>query len=60
VEAIDGPIMLNECVAGNGACVFSDDCPMQPIWCDAQAELVRRLKSTSFATFLSVEPAAVA
>ena len=52
VEAIDGPILLNECVAGNGACTFGDDCPMQPIWCDAQSELVQRLRSTTFDTFL--------
>jgi DNA-binding IscR family transcriptional regulator len=54
VEAIDGPILLNECVSDNGACSFGNDCPMKPIWCDAQAELVQRLKSTSFAQFLTV------
>jgi Rrf2 family protein len=48
VEAIDGPILLNECVGDNGTCTFSDDCPMHPIWCDAQVELVKRLKSTTF------------
>ncbi len=52
VEAIDGPILLNECVAGNGACTFGDNCPMQPIWCDAQSELVQRLRSTTFDTFM--------
>lgn len=52
VEAIDGPILLNECVAENGACTFGDDCPMRPVWCDAQAELVKRLRGTSFANFL--------
>jgi Rrf2 family protein len=53
VEAIDGPILLNECVSGNGDCNFGDDCPMRPVWCDAQAELVERLKATSFAEFLT-------
>ena len=52
VEAIDGPILLNECVSENGACTFGDDCPIGPIWCEAQAELVERLKATSFAYFL--------
>jgi Rrf2 family protein len=52
VEAIDGPILLNECVAANGACTFGDDCPMRPVWCDAQAELVDRLKNTTFAEFV--------
>ncbi|HBX70434.1 MAG TPA: Rrf2 family transcriptional regulator [Chloroflexi bacterium] len=49
VEAIDGPILLNECVSDAGACTFSSDCPMQPIWCEAQKDLVGRLKTTSFA-----------
>jgi Rrf2 family protein len=52
VEAIDGPILLNECVSPNGVCTFGDDCPMRPIWCDAQAELVDRLKATTFDRFL--------
>ncbi len=48
VEAIDGPILLNDCVANHGACVFGDSCPIQPIWCEAQSELVTRLGSTTF------------
>ncbi|PWH16938.1 MAG: Rrf2 family transcriptional regulator [Anaerolineae bacterium] len=48
VEAIDGPIMLNECVGDSGSCKFSDDCPMHPIWCEAQHELVQKLKNTTF------------
>lgn len=52
VEAIDGPILLNECVAGSGVCVFGDTCPIRPIWCDAQAELVTRLRTTTFEEFL--------
>ena len=49
VEAIDGPIYLNECVADRGAsCVFGEDCPMRPVWCEAQSKLVDILKSTTF------------
>ncbi|MFM8321498.1 MAG: RrF2 family transcriptional regulator [Chloroflexota bacterium] len=57
VEAIDGPILLNECAGSAGVCTFGDDCPMKPVWCDAQAELVFRLRSTTFDRFLSVSPA---
>ena len=53
VEAIDGPIMLNECVSGNGTCNFNDNCPMRPIWCETQTELVLRLKATTFDRFLT-------
>jgi len=51
VEAIDGPILLNECV-GNGGCTFGEDCPMKPVWCDAQLELVERLNTTTFDQFI--------
>jgi len=51
VEAIDGPILLNDCVADSGACQFSDECPMRPIWCEAQIDLVNKLKTTSFNMF---------
>lgn len=51
VEAIDGPILLNECVAEHGVCVFGDSCQIRPVWCDAQAELVQTLKETTFDKF---------
>ena len=53
VEAIDGPIQLNECVGNTGACTFEDNCPIKPVWCDAQDELVTRLKGTNFSQMLS-------
>lgn len=56
VEAIDGPIQLNECVGNNGACTFDHDCPIKPVWCDAQDELVSRLRNTNFQQML-VQPA---
>jgi Rrf2 family protein len=48
VEAIDGPIRLNECVGEDGGCTFDTDCPLRPVWCDAQDELVKRLRGTTF------------
>jgi len=51
VEAIDGPIYLNECVADSNLCVFESDCPVKPIWGDAQAQLVSRLRETKFDSF---------
>jgi Rrf2 family protein len=56
VEAIDGPIQLNECVGDSGVCTFEDKCPIKPVWCDAQDELVTRLRNTNFADML-VQPA---
>lgn len=51
VEAIDGPIALNECVNDIEACSFGEECPLRPVWCDAQDELVTRLRNTNFAQF---------
>jgi len=52
VEAIDGPIQLNECVGEKGKCTFGNECPLQSVWCEAQDELVKRLKSTNFSDLL--------
>jgi Rrf2 family protein len=48
VEAIDGPIRLNECVTNPTACPFGADCDIHVVWCEAQAELVNRLRHTTF------------
>lgn len=53
VEAIDGPIQLNECVGETGACLFDHQCPLRSVWCDAQEELVKRLRGTNFAELMS-------
>jgi Rrf2 family protein len=53
VEAIDGPILINECVADGGTCVFGDSCLMRPVFCDAQSELVGRLERTTFGQVLN-------
>lgn len=53
VEAIDGPIQLNECVGDNVSCTFDNDCPIRSVWCEAQDELVARLRKTDFAQLLA-------
>ncbi|HUI87775.1 MAG TPA: Rrf2 family transcriptional regulator [Anaerolineales bacterium] len=52
VEAIDGPIQLNECAGEEGKCTFGDECPLHSVWCEAQSELVKRLKATNFADLI--------
>jgi Rrf2 family protein len=53
IEAIDGPIMLNECAGENSSCNFDHECPLRPVWCDAQEELVKRLRGTNFEMLMS-------
>jgi Rrf2 family protein len=48
VEAIDGPIQLNECVGTNNTCTFVKDCLVYPIWLDAQKSLEISLRDTCF------------
>ena len=48
VEAIDGPILLNECVGDPANCDFSQDCMAHPIWVEVQDSLVKRLRETTF------------
>jgi len=52
VEAIDGPITLNECVLDSTVCTFGEDCPVHSVWADAQKKLVKELSATSFADLL--------
>ena len=53
IEAIDGPIQLNECVTEGGVCSFDDQCPIRTVWCEAQDELVSRLRRTDFEQLLT-------
>jgi Rrf2 family protein len=53
IEAIDGPIQLNVCVECEGFCSFEDNCLIQTVWCDAQKELVSKLRNTNFAELIA-------
>lgn len=53
IEAIDGPIQLNVCVGREYVCCFEKNCPIQSVWCDAQNELVTKLRNTNFAELIA-------
>ncbi len=48
VEAIDGPVALNECTHDPGLCIMGETCSVREVWCDVRADLVSRLKKTTF------------
>lgn len=52
VEAIDGPVHLNECTHSGSMCPFANDCPLSSIWQDAQRDLVNRLEGATFDQFV--------
>jgi len=55
VEAIDGPITLNECVVDPNECAFGGNCPIHRVWCEAQSNLVRKLRESTFDKLLERE-----
>jgi Rrf2 family iron-sulfur cluster assembly transcriptional regulator len=57
VEAIDGPILLNECTGDKNDCPFGDNCAIHSIWRSTQEELVTRLRNASFSEFITQETA---
>jgi len=57
VEAIDGPITLNECVADPSMCAFGDNCAVHNVWCQAQIDLVTQLSRSDFATLATAQRA---
>jgi Rrf2 family protein len=48
VEAIDGPVTLNDCTKDSTDCPFLETCPVQEVWCKAQSDLVGKLSSATF------------
>jgi Rrf2 family protein len=48
VEAIEGPIRLNRCVAGAGECPLERRCPAHPVWQRLQTLVLRELDRTTF------------
>ena len=55
VEVIDGPVVLNDCVADRSLCLMGDNCPVHSVWCSAQAELVDRLMRTNFGDLVALQ-----
>jgi Rrf2 family protein len=52
VEAIDGPIALNDCTVSPGKCDNAEFCPLHDIWQEAQDDLVAKLRNTTFDKYL--------
>ncbi|HKE28218.1 MAG TPA: Rrf2 family transcriptional regulator [Bryobacteraceae bacterium] len=47
VEAIEGPLHLNVCLASDHACARQSWCPAHEVWQQTQAAMIRVLKSAS-------------
>jgi len=49
VEAIEGPLRLNQCINEDPSCDRKSWCPAHRVWADAQAAIVNVLGATSMA-----------
>ncbi len=49
VEAIEGPLRLNVCLAGNAACSRQAWCPAHPVWAKAQQAMADVLANSNIA-----------
>lgn len=50
VEAIEGPVRLNQCLDEGPSCERKSWCPAHEVWAEAQMAIVRVLGGTSMAT----------
>jgi len=48
VEAIDGPISLNECVLDEEVCRWTATCPVHDVWCSLQHSLREQMAGMDF------------
>jgi Rrf2 family protein len=59
LEAIDGSLSLNHCVADPSNCSFSADCLIHKFWMDTCTDMLGRLRGSTFDQF-KVDPKEVA
>lgn len=45
VEALEGPLALNECLLEDSACEFLSECGMHNVWDEAQSAMAKVLRS---------------
>jgi len=48
VEALEGPVRLNQCVIRPADCPRNEHCPVHHVWSQVQTDLIDRLSSTNF------------
>ena len=56
VEAVDGPIEINDCVLNETCCQRTESCPVRHAWTEARGALVRHLAHTNFAQLTARDP----
>lgn len=53
IEAVEGPIHLNDCLIRAGYCKRESICPVHDVWREAQKKLLDYLKESNFADLVA-------
>lgn len=56
IELIEGPIAISKCLAGTVECPRQGECPMQPVWMEAQHAFVEVLAKRTIADLVDNTP----
>lgn len=57
IEAIDGPIVIEDCTLDPSTCAFGDKCPIHDVFTEAREEIVRKFKESTFDKLIEMEQA---
>lgn len=57
IEAIDGPIVIEDCTLDPSSCVFGEECPIHDVFTEAREEIVRKFKEATFDKLIEREKA---
>jgi len=57
IEAIDGPIVIEDCTLDPSSCVFGDKCPIHDVFTEARKEIVSKFKESTFDKLIEREQA---
>ncbi len=58
LQAIEGPVMISDCIAHPHTCPLSRDCPVRRRWARLQASLIDELRATTMAELAAESRAA--
>jgi Rrf2 family protein len=53
VEAIEGPIQLNDCAPDPEHCTLAHDCPVSTVWVEVQNQMTSLLRQTTLEALLT-------
>lgn len=60
IEAVEGPIFMNDCLISDGQCSMDKTCPVHDMWGDAQRKFLDHLKKSTFDNLVKAGKAKVA